>query len=241
MKINQYSLIAAICLIVSSISCDKSAETKSSDGCDTETLHQPEITEFISHGALPVKYYPVWKSRFMERNNLSEEFFNTHITVQYVDTSYSSFDLATALIVGYTYQSGWAITGASEKMTIQINNSNSPFFSNNIFLNTDLSREQIDALVSNNPATIPHYYYPASKDVELKFDNFNSAKDAILKYLKLDKLCNAGLGINETGQLELRYSDSDTTNTSGGGYYCRDVQLNLVTGAIKLNEGWCIP
>lgn len=236
-------LIAALIILISfSVSCEKSAEMKSSADCETETLHEPQITDFISQSPLAVKYYPVWKSRFMQRNKLSEEFFNKHITVHYVDTSYISYNLATALVISYTYHSEWAVTGSGEQMTIRINDSASPLFSSNIPLNTDLTSEQIDNLGSNNPATLPHFYYPVSKDTKLKFNDLNSAKDALRTYLKLDKLCNFGIGINETGQLELRYYDSDMSDTSeGGGYYCRNVNLNLITGNIKLNEGICIP
>lgn len=228
--------IAVIVLLILTFiaSCNKNEmEGYRQTTCESEKLiHQPR-TDFISNDPLTTKYYPIWKSILMDRNGFNEAFFNEHINVFYLDTSI--YNQTTYLAVGFEYKSGWAATNVYNELVIKINDATSPLSTAGLPIGVELSRKQIESLPSIFNNAMVNRIYPLSTNTGLKY-NFESAKQAIKKKIKVTNLCSTWCGLNEKGHLSLRYSDHYFDKTT----YCTDAELDLITGEISITSGECI-
>lgn len=232
---SQLSLPLAFLLVASFFwTCNKSHEFKRRTvNCSDESLQKTNRTEYISQVPQASKYYPVWKSLFLAQNNVTEVFFNQHIKVFYLDTTI--YRHTTYLNVGIEYSSGWAAVNLYGQIIIRINSQQSPFYTANLPINMDLTKEQILGLSDFAGNQIGNSVIRVSKDVTLKF-NYPAAKEKIRKKLNLNKLCGCLCGINSKGHLTLNYHDYFFDNTT----YCTSSELDLITGEIDGRVSECV-
>ncbi|WP_300599367.1 hypothetical protein [Niabella sp.] len=214
--------------------CNKNHEFKyRTVNCSDESLNKIERTEYISEAPQVDTYYPVWKTMFLQQNNLTETFFNEHINVFQKDTFV--YNNTTYLNVGIEYHSEWASANLYSQIIIRINNEQSPFYKSGLPVDADLTKDQIIQLSGINGNTMGNRLIQLSGNTTLKYD-YNTAKEKIRKKLNLNKLCGCWCSINSKGHLALNYHDNFFDNTT----YCTSSELDLVTGEIDARVSECV-
>lgn len=201
--------------------------------CTGDTLYKMPRTEHISDGAIVSKYFSVWKEMIMDESNLTGDFFDKHIKVFYLDTSV--YKNTAYLNIGFEYGSEWASANVYNEIIIRINNQLSPFYEEGIPINKDLTKQQIIQVGNIKNNEMGNRTYKISGNADIKYD-FISAKELLRGKVNVSKLCNPWCTINEQGNLSLNYSD----NYFDKKQYCTSADLDLITGAINVNNYECV-
>lgn len=227
------TVIIAFCvgLLITSCQSDKDFIVRDVN-CNADTLYKMPRTEYINTNPLVTKYLDVWKELVSEQSNLSNNFFNKHITVFFADTSSSKNTVY--LNVGFEYKSGWAAANVYNELIIKIQNNLSPFYQEGIPVGKDLSIAQIKQVDRSTNYEMGNRIYKISANTAVKYD-FEGAREFLRGKVNVSKLCNSWCTVNEKGNLTLNYTD----NYFDQKQYCTSADLDLITGDVHANNYEC--
>jgi hypothetical protein len=155
-------------------------------------------------------YQTIWKELFMEKNSISENYFNNHVEIcrsqihDWVDGA--SFNIC------YKIKVDWAIAYNCDQFIIKIEKDNTDYPSLILPRDTYLSKENIRTVTSKR--AFSSYIEKVSNNETVDFNYFNDALKYLIKKAGVNTLCSTMIMIDEsTGDLILeayaQYDDKD--------------------------------
>lgn len=186
----------------------------------------------ICHAETCELYLAIWKSLFMEQNNLPDSYFDNHIEL--VHSQIANWNDGVSFNVCYKVKVGWAIAYSCDQFMIKINQDNKFYPALNLPRGTYLSKDQVKMIVSNKA-----FFSDIIKlsDVDnLKFTSMSDALTYLVTKAKVNTLCSGMVTINNiTGNLELEaWAQYDNEDNS-----CIQGRIDLMTGETVVEDGPC--
>lgn len=202
------------------VSCNKGVLDSYSTGtiCNTDTC---------------ATYQSIWKALFMEKNHLTESYFNSHIELN--QSSINTWNDGRSFSICYKIKLGWAETYNCDQFMIKIDKSNQFYPSLNIPRDTYLSKDQIRLEVNGN--AFSSYITKLSNVENLKFNSLDNAVKALTAKAKVNTLCARIIFVDyTTGNLilEANAQYDDEVNS------CILGRIDLITGATTASEVPCM-
>jgi hypothetical protein len=178
-------------------------------------------------------YQEIWKKLFIERNGLTEDFFNKHIQIN--NTKTNDWQDGISYSIGYYVKVDWATTTYYiDQFVIKISKENILFPAINIPRDIYLSENHIKTILEADAFYSDMEKLSAAE--KLKFKNTDAALKMLTSAAGVSKLCAGEIAINrETGNLELRsYAKYD-----GNQNECIYATIDLVTGKTTIINTPC--
>ena len=140
------------------VSCDKGIPDSYPTGtiCNTDTC---------------ATYQSIWKALFMEKNHLTESYFNSHIELS--QSGINTWKDGRSFSICYKIKLGWAEAYNCDQFMIKIDKSNQLYPAINIPRDTYLSKDQIRLEVNGN--AFSSYIIKLSNVENLKFNSLDNA------------------------------------------------------------------
>jgi hypothetical protein len=175
-------------------SCSKTNE-QNQDILKVDTSHCPVYDALVCTGVMCQSdtcqtYFTIWKDQFLTRNQMSQEYFNSHITpcmsqlANWVDgISYE---------ISYKVKTDWAEAVLTDRFAIWLSKTTIGLFpSANVPRNILLNEEQISSLIDimafsssiNTVASVNH----------LKYASLNDAMKALISSSNTDTMCTGNV------------------------------------------------
>ena len=177
------------------------------------------------------KYQNIWKELFLERNGLSEEFFDKHIELK---TSFlNEWDDGTSFSIGYYIKVDWAVAYNMDNFIINITNEEIYPASNNP-TNRYLTKEEVAEIVNRR-----EYFSEIIKltpDETLKFATKDEAMDFLIKEANVSTLCLLRIFVNTTTGHLILEATAQYENESNK---CIFAFLDLVNGETNIYDSLC--
>lgn len=197
----------------------------------------PELGHHIDHNMV-VNYTSIWKSEFLRRNKMSEDYFNAHITE--IKTSSNEWNSGVSFRVDYVVKIDWAEIKSFDNFLIKFSSKDDTYRYLNIPRDTFYGLKEIQLVMDKkvwskmqpiNP--IENLVYSSKKAaISALHDSLNN------EYISLESLW---FTYDVPGQPQ----DDGFPYMLGSGTInhkeneCYDGQLNLVTGKTEGNETRC--
>ncbi|NOU18459.1 MAG: hypothetical protein HOO91_12960 [Bacteroidales bacterium] len=217
-------VLTQILLLATFISCNKEKQERK---VTCTNLYDYAYSENCPIGSLCTtsicnEYQAIWKELFLEKNNLSESYFNDHIILCQSDTI--TWMDGISFSICYKVKIGWAIAWNCDQFIIKIKNGNSLYPSINIPRDEYLSKENIRIAIDNH--AFSSNMTAISNDEVLKFTNSEIALDKMIKDANVSTLCTRSVFINDLGHISIEANAE----------YVNEVNLCIV-GTIDLING----
>lgn len=175
------------------------------------------------------EYLNIWKEFFINRNNLTEDFFNKHITLY--GTSFSEWNEGITFYICYEVKVDWAIVYQCDKFPVKIKSGSNLFSS--LPRDTFLTKENIKTTIGESHtsqiAKIPN-------SDKLKFSSMEDAVNFLIEKARVNTLCPNRISINEqTGEYILECSaEYDFSKNE-----CVAAKVGLINGESAINDVPC--
>ncbi|MEO8821720.1 MAG: hypothetical protein ABI267_01655 [Ginsengibacter sp.] len=183
----------------------------------------------VSTDSLVQKYQAIWKELFLEKNQLTNSFFDNHIKLIQSDTT--KWNDGVSLSVCYEVQVGWAIAYSCDQFMIKIDSSVQQFgtFPRDKYL----SKEQIDTIINNQG--LSSYINKVAPINSLQFSSYDDALNDLIKADKVNTLCTTDVRLGDSGHLQLeaygKYKNEENA--------CISARLDLENGKTYITDGPC--
>jgi hypothetical protein len=148
------------------------------------------------------KYETIWKELFMEKNNLSENFFNAHIIL--CNTGIMQWEENITFSICYNVKIDWVSVRKCDHFIVKIAEGNNLFASVGLPKSEFLSKDDIRTEI-NHRAFFSEMDTLSNEGV-LKFSSLETALDQLITDSKVDKLCACYVYINDLGHITLEAS-----------------------------------
>ena len=178
------------------------------------------------------QYQAIWKELFMEKNNLSESYFQNHIIL--VDSGVGSWDEGISFSIRYKVKIGWAIAFQSDQFIIKINKDNNLYPALVLPRDQYLSKNEI--LIALNGQAFSSNLLNLSNTENIKYNSMNNALAQLIRMSNINTLCSNGVFVDQsTGNLTLEAGAKydNEANSCVRGY------IDLVTGETKIQDTPC--
>lgn len=225
-------LIISSFIFIAFLSCDEGM-TKRVVTCD-----QPEEYEYldhypsdqICHSDTCNVYFDVWKTLFLEKNNLTENFFEEHITVS--RTSLNSWNKGISFRICYDLNIEWATAYTCDSFIIIISENINRL--STLPRNTFLTKDQIELVIDNR--SFSSSIDTVSSFDDLQFQTFDSALETLISKAQVNTLCGDRIFINdENGNLTM-----ETNGKYKNGFNsCIQGTIDLITGITETRDEPC--
>jgi hypothetical protein len=225
-------------------SCSKpDTDKKDIQKCDCSTyLPSPESVECngpISQSDTCKTYFAIWKEIFLEKNNMTEEYFNNHITP--CKTSLHKWNDGISFEIYFKVKIGWVETKLYDDFAIILSSSTIGLYPTlSIPRSVLLSKDQISILVNNY--AFSSRIFIVSPISSSKYNSQNEAMKALIDATSVDTLCNSrifyqipNLNFSPTGHPFIEAS----CVINWAENKCVSSQMDLVTGEVKVVYNAC--
>lgn len=178
-------------------------------------------------------YQSIWKSIFMENNNLGNSYFDNHIEL--IQSQINKWNDGISFSICYKVKIGWAIAYNCDQFIIEIEQNNQLYPTLNVPRGTYLTKDQIKLIVENHAFSSD--ITKLSNVDSMKFNSIISALDNLILKAKVNTLCSGMITINHlTGNLELgAWAQYDNVLNS-----CIQGRIDLITGETVVVDGPCM-
>lgn len=235
--------VSIILLLV--FSCSKKND-KSQDILKIDTSHCSDslltlaCTGTLCQSDTCLKYNAIWKDQFMSRNQMSQDYFNSHIfpcssrLVNWVDgISYE---------VTYRVKVDWSEAVVTDKFAIWLSKTTQGLWPTvDVPRNSLLTADQVGSLFSLQ--AFSSSIYTIKQNIQLKYSSLQAAMNALIKASKVDTLCmgsvfyqNPGVAATSAGDPYLEGSGAISWNENK----CITCQINLITGETDIFYNACV-
>lgn len=175
------------------------------------------------------EYLDIWKELFMKQNNLTEEFFNEHITLY--GTTFHDWNQGVSFSICYEIKIDWAIVYLCDKFPVKIKHGSNLFPS--LPRDTYLTKENIETTIGKS------YTSQITKVLNneiLKFTSMDNAVNFLIEKANVKTLCPNRISINgQTGELILECSaEYDFSKNE-----CIQANVGLINGEPTINDTVC--
>lgn len=187
--------------------------------------------EFCDTGICLI-YQDIWKEIFLYNNNLSDDFFNEHITI--CKTGIHEWDEGLSFYIYYIVTHDWAKASRHDSFIIKIHEDNTLYPHVSIRRGVFLSKQEI---------TIALYYNAfgsniskISSNTNLKYNSIDLALSALIDSAKVDTLCAIDITIDKTSgniTLETVAEYTDEYNS------CIYANIDLFSGNTDTENSLC--
>jgi|ERR1035437_6618422 hypothetical protein len=178
-------------------------------------------------------YQSIWKALFMEKNHLTESYFNSHIELS--SSSINAWNDGRSFNICYKIKLGWAEAYNCDQFMIKIDKSNQFYPAINIPRDTYLSKDQIQLEVNGN--AFSSYITKLSNVESPKFNSLDNALNTLIAKAKVNTLCPRIILVdNTTGNLVLE-ADAQYDNEVNS---CILGRIDLITGETTVREVPCM-
>lgn len=169
------------------------------------------------------EYQAIWKELLMEKNNLSESYFENHI--QIANSAIESWNDGISFRICYKVKIDWAIAYNCDQFIIKINKDNTLYPTLKLPRDQYLSKENIRAAVDKNAFSSQIIHLANTEN--LKYASMNHALVQMINAADVNNLCSNMVSIDEaTGHLTLEANAK----------YINEVNLCII-GTIDLING----
>ncbi len=178
------------------------------------------------------QYQAIWKELFLEKNNLSESFFQNHIILSKSDIN--TWNDGVSFSVCYKVKIGWAIAWECDQFIVKINKDKLYYPTLNLPRDQYLSKDDIRIAV--NGSAFSSDIIKLSNVEILKYNSMNKALSELIKAASINTLCSGMVFIDKsTGNLTLeagaKYDNEDNSCIRG--------EIDLITGETKVQDVPC--
>jgi hypothetical protein len=178
-------------------------------------------------------YQSIWKALFMEKNHLTESYFNSHIELS--SSSINVWNDGRSFSICYKIKLGWAEAYNCDQFMIKIDKSNQFYPAINLPRDTYLSKDQIRLEIDGN--AFSSFITKLSNVESLKFNSLDNAVKILTAKAKVNTLCARIIFVdNTTGNLVLE-ADAQYDNEVNS---CIQGRADLITGATTVSEVPCV-
>jgi len=234
--------VSIILLIL--FSCSKTKE-QNQEILKIDTSHCTEYDAVICNGILCqsdtcLTYFAVWKDQFLLKNQMSQDYFNSHITpctsklVNWID--------GTSFEITYKVKINWAEAVLTDRFAIWLAKSTLGLYpSLNLSRNILLTGDQISSLFTVQ--AFSSSINSVSSANQLKYPSMMDAMNVLIKVANADTLCRGNVFFQSPNLASPPVGDpfieaSGTLNW--GENKCITGQLDLVTGESSVFYNPCV-
>jgi hypothetical protein len=192
-------LISLSILIV--FSCSKTADRKTVDCSQYYDILPPPLVcnGTICQSDTCITYFNIWKELFLAKNQMTEEYFNNHITICNTSANTDQYQ-GIQFALTYKFKIDWFETKFEENFMIWLTPlylQNNPDI--NLPVNTLLSKDQVSQYMGN-----PFFATPMEIISSIEHLNYSSRQAAIMAMA-----ANAGVNDMCTSNLSVQYMNVD--------------------------------
>lgn len=228
-----YPLILFL-LIISS--CNKNEDSVTNIVCDfeislndEENILSQEQTDF---------YFQIWKDFLLQKNNMSQSYFNEHITD--ITLASHEWDGGITFRVYYIFNIDWINIKGSDKFMVKMNSSYDIYRHLNIERDVFFNSAQIDFNIQQKIKSEISFY---NIEKSMEFDNCNEVYIAIKNNINRTDFSMLSTGFydgpnypNEGGDPYIHFTDIINSEENR----CLEGTINLYSGKVIFNETPCI-
>lgn len=190
------------------------------------------IAGSLSTSDLCQQYQAIWKELFMEKNNLSESYFQNHIILS--NSAMNTWNDGVSFSICYKVKIGWAIAWECDQFIVKINKDKLYYPALNLPRDQYLSKDDIRIAV--NGRAFSSDIIKLSNVEDLKYNSMNNALSELIKAANINTLCSGMIFIDKsTGNLTLqagaKYDNEDNS--------CIQGEIDLITGITKVQDTPC--
>ena len=232
-KIMRYSTLFFITLISAFSACEKenqARKTTCTQSGDYDYLENYTIG-YMCTSDLCTEYLSIWKDLIMEKNNLSQDFFDTHIEL--CRSEINTWSDEALFRVCYKLIIGWAIAYNCDQFIIRINDDNTLYPSLDLPRGIYLSKEEIKIALDNN-AFSSDIIKITNKD-NIKYSTMEKALGDLIEFSGVSTLCFSRVTINN-GDLVLKaWAQYENEENS-----CIIGTIDLIAGEKEVKDTPCM-
>jgi len=182
--------------------------------------------------SLCVAYQNIWKQLFMEKNDLTEGYFNKHIEL--FGSEISDWNDGTSFGICYKVKVDWAIAYNCDQFIIKIKEGNNIYPSLNLPRGTYLTKGNVKTVI--HAQAFSSDITKLSNSEILKFNSFDNALTFLTNKAGANKLCSREISVDDsTGGLILecwaQYENEDNK--------CIDAKIDLINGSTSIVNTLC--
>jgi hypothetical protein len=181
---------------------------------------------------LCLDYQDIWKQLFLEKNNLTEAYFNKH--VELCESNIHDWNEGVSFSICYKIKIDWAIAYHCDQFIIKIKAENNYYPALNLPRNSYLTKESIKVAISGHAFSSD--IIKLSNMEALKFNSMEKALKYLINKAEVSTLCTNGVFINEsTGNLMLEATGQYENEVNK----CIQGQIDLMNTEVYISESPC--
>jgi hypothetical protein len=228
----KYTILATGLLIFIFSACEKQIQIPETTCVEREYCSASDQLEDLCQVDSCINYLQIWKELFIEKNNLTEAFFDAHIKVN--KTGLNTWRRGTNFGVSFVVNLDWLTFCSWDKFIIHITDEDGLYPSLDLPRNTLLSKDQIK-IASDNFAFASKI---RSMNIleDLQFESREAAMEDLLSFSGVSDLCFNSYKLNRnTGNLYLLA----LAEYVGGDNECVQGTIDLFTGEKEVMDTPC--
>jgi hypothetical protein len=228
------STLIIVVLILVFISCEKDKQTRRTtcvQSGEYEYLDNYKIDSMCTSD-ICTEYLAIWKGLIKEKNNLSQDFLDTHLEL--CESEIHSWADGISFTVCYKFKIGWAIAYNCDQFIIKINSDNTLYPSLDLPRDIYLTKEKIKIAVDNR--AFSSGITKIANVNKIKFSTMENALSDLIEFSGVNQLCLNQVTINEdNGDLILKaFAQYENEENS-----CIEGTIDLITGDKNINDTPC--
>lgn len=177
------------------------------------------------------KYQAIWKELFLEKNNLSQNYFDKHIISSY--SRIDQWDEGVSFRIYYKVVIDWAVAYCGDDFIIKIKKGNILHPTLSLPRDILLSKDDIRLAINNN--AFSSSMLQLSNDETLQFGSNKAAMDKLISDSNLNTLCFNEIRMGPGGHMMLE-AGAQYENKANS---CVEGYIDLINGETTFNDVPC--
>jgi len=229
----KYSRLFFIALFFIFTACEDNNQFRETACTQENAFPEDRATGSLCSDELCTEYLAIWKELIMKKNNLSQDFFDTHIELG--ESEIHSWEKGVSFSICYSFKVSWATAFNCDQFIIKIDADNSFFPALDLPRDTYLTKDQIKLAVDNR-AFSSEIIKIANVD-NIKFSTPDNALSDLIEFSGVNQLCLNGTIINEdNGHLILQAYAQYVNEVNS----CIQGTIDSITGDKNVNDAPCL-
>jgi hypothetical protein len=230
----KYPTLIFIAVIFVFTACEKDNQTRKTTCTqqgDYDYLDNYNIGTMCSSD-LCTEYFEIWKELIKDKNNLSQDFIDSHII--FCNSEILSWADGISFRICYKLKLDWAIAYNCDQFIIKINADNTHYPSLDLPRDTYLTKDKIKIAVDNRAFSSD--IIKMTNKVDLEYTNMESALNELIDFSGVNVLCMNRVTLDDdTGNLILEASAQYENEENS----CIQGIIDLISGDKNVNDTPC--
>ncbi|MCF6214282.1 MAG: hypothetical protein L3J45_09700 [Flavobacteriaceae bacterium] len=230
----KYYLIVFITLTTILTACEKDKQIRKTicvTSGDYDYLDNYKV-DSICTSDICSEYLTIWRELLMEKNNLNQEFVDSHIEL--CQSKINSWANGISFRVCYKLKIGWAIAYNCDQFIIKIDANNTNYPSLDLPRDTYLTKDKIKIAVENR--AFSSEITKMTNATDLKFVSMESALNDLIYFSNVNVLCMNKITLDDvTGNLILQASAQYENEVNS----CIQGTIDLISSDKNVNDTPC--